>query len=125
MTTPPVRRLCFETFCAIQAWIWDWVSEGSVGVVGVFVGGGGGGAALSVMYARGYSCAPKEDCRPTTPASAMEGCVRRRASSSAGATWWPETFISSWVGEGGEWLVLGFFFWGLGCRRLTLSRSTM
>ena len=79
-TTPPVRCLCFATLVLIQPCISSELVMPS---------------GLSTTYARGCSCAANESETPTTPASAMAGCVRRTASSSAGATWRPETLMSS------------------------------
>ena len=79
-TTPPVRYLCFDTLPFIHSWISSELAAPS---------------DLSSTYARGYSWAPKDSCTPTTPASSMAGWVRRIASSSAGATWRPETLMSS------------------------------
>ena len=79
-TTPPVRYLCLATLLFIHSWISSELAAPS---------------DVSRTYARGYSWAPKESCTPTTPASAMAGWVRRTASSSAGATWRPETLMSS------------------------------
>ena len=87
-TTPPVKYLCLATLPLIQPWISSELAIPS---------------GLSVTYARGCSWAPNESWTPTTPASAMAGCVRRMASSSAGATCRPETLMSSWwVGGDGE-----------------------
>lgn len=80
-TTPPVKYLCLATLLFIHSWISSELAAPS---------------DVSRTYARGYSWAPKESRTPTTPASAMAGWVRRTASSSAGATWRPETLMSSY-----------------------------
>lgn len=79
-TIPPWNHLCFAT----RGFTHSWISSGVTFPLA---------ESCSTTYPRGNSSS--WTVMPTTAASAIEGWVKRRASSSAGATCRPETLISS------------------------------
>lgn len=79
-TTPPVSLLYFATFPASQL---------EISSAEAFV------PSRGTMYALGISM--PSTLTPMTATSATSGRSRRRASSSAGATWLPLTFINSFI----------------------------